>query len=426
MPRPDCQVVSLDMNHLPSVRKGEVPLGHPGLSYWTLYVGDLLEPIPLMDRFLHDEVAVGGKAKGTSKTYAQSLSPLAKYMTHFGQSFVEVAKSFDAYLIWRRKLIRATKGRGDKYGASAKTINAELEVIARLYDYGMRRAEQGEVDPTLRIDPEVRDLIIEVIPEGARLRAARYNRRDGGRVVRCRYAVRVGAVGADDDRRRRSERPKAATDEEFLAVLEACRSARDLFAFSLMRSPGLRASGVSTLKRDRIHVVSNWSTLPRNVAGFCEVDEKLGPHVHISPVLDHPAGDSVKSYDGGTRVIPIGPGVQALYFAWLEERATIREARLSPWLLVTLPGSPKVGPGQPVSADALRQRLSQMCETAGIRELTPHMLRHSAGEAMADAGVPVDTAQKVLGHLSLKSTAVYFSPSSAAITDAVLKTEGTP
>jgi type 1 fimbriae regulatory protein FimB len=51
----------------------------------------------------------------------------------------------------------------------------------------------------------------------------------------------------------------------------------------------------------------------------------------------------------------------------------------------------------------------QLCETAGIPEdkRHPHVLKHSLGTHMANAGLPVQVIQHRLGHRNISSTMVY-------------------
>ena len=51
--------------------------------------------------------------------------------------------------------------------------------------------------------------------------------------------------------------------------------------------------------------------------------------------------------------------------------------------------------------------------------MTPHMLRHAVGSAMADAGVGIDVVQSVLGHVSILSTQVYLHPNDDRMREAV-------
>jgi integrase len=53
------------------------------------------------------------------------------------------------------------------------------------------------------------------------------------------------------------------------------------------------------------------------------------------------------------------------------------------------------------------------CQRAGIKGVTPHTLRHTAGTLMALAGVDLFLIAKVLGHSVQKTTELYahFQPS---------------
>ena len=51
--------------------------------------------------------------------------------------------------------------------------------------------------------------------------------------------------------------------------------------------------------------------------------------------------------------------------------------------------------------------------------MSPHTLRHSFGENLVDAGVPLDRVAQLLGHSSLNTTRIYTMPSRADLQDAV-------
>lgn len=56
----------------------------------------------------------------------------------------------------------------------------------------------------------------------------------------------------------------------------------------------------------------------------------------------------------------------------------------------------------------MRQQLKEACRAAGVPEVTPHDLRRTAATLMALAGVPIDVAQRVLGHESYQTTQKHY------------------
>jgi len=56
----------------------------------------------------------------------------------------------------------------------------------------------------------------------------------------------------------------------------------------------------------------------------------------------------------------------------------------------------------------MREELSEACKDAKIPKVTPHDLRRTAGTLMAEAGVPQDVIQTVLGHQSYQTTRQFY------------------
>ncbi|MCC7358729.1 MAG: tyrosine-type recombinase/integrase [Anaerolineales bacterium] len=61
---------------------------------------------------------------------------------------------------------------------------------------------------------------------------------------------------------------------------------------------------------------------------------------------------------------------------------------------------------EPVEKDLLRSRIRSAGERAGVK-VSPHMLRHTFGTQLVNAGCPVTSIQKLLGHRDLSSTLIY-------------------
>jgi len=56
---------------------------------------------------------------------------------------------------------------------------------------------------------------------------------------------------------------------------------------------------------------------------------------------------------------------------------------------------------------------------ASIERISPHMLRHTFGKNLVDAGVPLHRAATLLGHTSLNTTRIYTVASRADLQDVV-------
>lgn len=69
--------------------------------------------------------------------------------------------------------------------------------------------------------------------------------------------------------------------------------------------------------------------------------------------------------------------------------------------------------GGPLDPSKLLRRFKDALDTAGVRRVRFHDLRHTFGTRMAGAGVPLRTLQEWLGHRDYKTTLVYadYSPS---------------
>ncbi len=71
---------------------------------------------------------------------------------------------------------------------------------------------------------------------------------------------------------------------------------------------------------------------------------------------------------------------------------------------------------QPVT---LGKHMALACERAGLRKVTPHVLRHSYASQLAMKGVPIVVIQQLLGHTDIKITMRYAHLSQARLNDVV-------
>ena len=85
--------------------------------------------------------------------------------------------------------------------------------------------------------------------------------------------------------------------------------------------------------------------------------------------------------------------------------------------------------GGPMSRSQFYRVFKSLCEKAGIPEdrRHPHVLKHSLGSHMANAGMPVQVIQHRLGHRNISSTMIYVQMSNIYVDrafDAVLSSGG--
>jgi integrase len=185
--------------------------------------------------------------------------------------------------------------------------------------------------------------------------------------------------------------PEAFTAEQSRAVLGCCRRPRELFMVRLMLDTGLRIGEALGLRREDMHMLSD----SRSVG--CAV---VGPHVHVRHRAN-PNGALAKSRF--PRSVPASEAVLAAYADYQFERARVPGGDESDMVFVNLYHEPLGAPMVYRAAKGFFDRLSAECGF-GVR---PHMCRHTAATNWVRAGVDIDVVQRLLGHASVASTAVY-------------------
>ncbi len=159
----------------------------------------------------------------------------------------------------------------------------------------------------------------------------------------------------------------------------------------LMHDTGLRIGEAFGLRREDVHLLSDSRRLG------CTV---VGPHVHVRHRAN-PNGALAKSRF--PRTVPVSAAVLVAYSDYQFERAEILGIDDSDMVLVNLYHDPLGAPMVYRAAKRFFERLADECGFA----VRPHMLRHSAATNWVRAGVDLDVVQRLLGHVSPASTAVY-------------------
>lgn len=162
--------------------------------------------------------------------------------------------------------------------------------------------------------------------------------------------------------------PRDLSDEDLQRVWAVIGSARDRAWFALMVRGGLRVGEVVGLK----------------------LDDLLA-----SPVGEHPARLRVLGKGGKERIILLAADAYALLQAWLDERAS--DPQPSVFLNERR---------QPLSVSGVEWVLHQYGQQVGLH-LTPHQLRHTYARQLTEAGMPITSLGKLMGHAQITTTQIY-------------------
>lgn len=356
-----------------------------GRGLWTV-IDEQYRPVPEAASFLEHLRFGRDAAEGTCRMYAGELALYLEWCRSTDRDLVRGASELSRFVHHLRTVPVSRPGRGQGRPRGAKRINHILSVVREFYKHSAaNRTVDPEVLACLYEVADDRHLPAELRPEGSGIA---YH-------ARPRHALRQP----------RQARVSRATEAEWEAMLGACRSWRDRFLLVLLWSTGLRIGEALGLRRSDLHFSDGSSDLG------CQV---TGPHLHVVH-RDNVNGASAKSRND--RHVPANRWVLAYYGRYLAEREGCPVAEACDFVFVNLFRQPLGAPMRPGAAEELFGSLSAR---AGLpRRVTPHMLRHAAGSAMADAGVGIDVVQRVLGQASILSTQVYLHPSDDRLRHAV-------
>ncbi|MEU9567696.1 tyrosine-type recombinase/integrase [Streptomyces sp. NPDC048161] len=182
------------------------------------------------------------------------------------------------------------------------------------------------------------------------------------------------------------------SDEEVLALLRACRTARDRLIVLLMARAGLRRGEAAGLRREDIHFLVDARYLGCSVPGS---------HLHVVR-RDNGSGAWAKSRR--SRAVPVDFLLVQAFDQYAVERARCAEAVLGDVVLVNLARPPVGAPMKPGAVNELLVRLSARARLE--RVVHPHASRHAFATNVVEAGGAIDEVQKLLGHASVISTQV--------------------
>lgn len=368
-----------------------------GARYWTVLDGDLAV-VSEADSFLRHVRFGRDGSELTTRSYAGGIALFLRWCGRTGRHWHAGVEQLGLFITWLRHAGPATSGvdvisgghvlAGPGAGPvrSARRINGVLTAVRGFVTHAVTTGQApARLMPLIYELADDRDL-----PASAR-------GEDEGRMMwRMRARHRLHEPEPVVDR---------ASDEEIVALLRACRSARDRLIVLLMARGGLRRGELCGLRRSDVHLLANSRMLG------CEVQRA---HLHVVRRAN-PNGAWAKSRR--QRWVPLDFLVVRGLDGYEFERLAVPRAGESDFLLVNLFREPV---GAPMRPDAINELMSACSRRAGLdRAIRPHQLRHAFGSNLADTGSGLDEIAELLGHTAMSSSQVYLHPDPTRLRDAV-------
>ncbi len=366
-----------------------------GVRYWTVLDEDLVV-VPEADAFLRHLRLGRDCSELTTRSYAGGVALFLGWCAGSGRHWHVGVEQLGLFILWLRHSgpvdgstggAVVVAGPGRRPARGPRRINAVLTGVRGFVVHAVTSGTApGRLLPLIYELASDRDL-----PEQAR-------GEDSALAWRMRARHRLHEPDAGVDR---------ASDEEVVALVAACRSARDRLMVLLMARAGLRRGELCGLRRSDAHLLAGSQLLG------CGVPRA---HLHVQR-RDNSNGAWAKSRRG--RVVPLDSLVVQAVDAYIVERLTVPVAAGSDFLLVNLFRPPLGGPMPPAAVNAL---VTAAGRRAGLRRrIAPHQLRHAFGSNLADAGGSLDEIAALLGHASVSSSQVYLHPDPVRLRDAVAR-----
>jgi len=368
-----------------------------GARYWTVLDEDLAV-VPVADGFLRQVRFGRDGAESTTKSYAHSIALFLRWCARTGRTWQAGAGQLGLFMTWLAHAGPAASGAGgvsegmvlagpgSTPARGARRVNGVLTAVRGMVVHAVAAGQAGgDLVALLYEVADDRDL-----PDAAR-------GEDGRMSWRMRARHRVHEPQAPVGR---------ASDEQIVALLGACLSARDRLIVLLLARAGLRRGELCGLRRGDVHLLADSQPLG------CEIARA---HLHVVRRDDNPNGAWAKSRR--QRVVPLDFLTVRASDTYALERMTVCGAAGSDFLLVNLFRAPV---GAPMRPGAIGDLLAAASRRAGLATaVTPHQLRHAFGSNAADAGCGIDVVADLLGHASVSSSQVYLHPDQGRLRAAV-------
>jgi len=320
---------------------------------WTVLDG-CGEPVGEVEAFLAHLQALD-RSPTTLRTYATSLKLWLQFLEPLGVAVDEATvENVSRFVGWLRApaenvaVLDVGTGR-----CCAATVNRHLAALFSFYDF---RARGGVVLAQSLVD---------------------WRRTNRGGYRPFLHHVTAGRATATRPLRLRQPRrlPRTLTDEQVLALVEACEHLRDRFLLVLLAETGMRIGQALGLRH----------------ADFVSHRKE----VRIVPRRDNANGARAKTLEEHT--IPISSGLVRLYSGYMFEEYGDCD---SDYVFVNLFAQPY---GRPLTYQGVHQLVRRLRARTGIW-FTLHMLRHSRATNLLRHGVGVDVVARLLTHRSSSTT----------------------
>jgi integrase/recombinase XerD len=371
-----------------------------GQRYWTVLDEDL-QVVGVADAFLRYQRFGRDGAESTTKAYAHAIALFLRWCARTGRSWQGGVEQFALFMTWLAHAGPLASGADVGTGPGLGVVLAGPGAVSARCPSrinGVLTAVRGMVVHAVSAGHGAAGLVAllyEVaddrdLPEQARGEDGRMAWR-----MRARHRLREPETTVD-----------RASDEQIVALLRACRSARDRLIVLLMARAGLRRGEVCGLRRGDVHLLVDSRRLG------CEVARA---HLHVVRREDNPNGAWAKSRR--QRVVPLDFLVVQAFDTYEFERMRVPAARDSDFVLVNLfRGSI----GAPMRPEAVGELMAAASRRAGLASpVRPHQLRHACGSNVADAGAGIDVVADLLGHANISSSQVYVHPELSRLRAAV-------
>jgi integrase/recombinase XerD len=280
-----------------------------GVRYWTV-VDEELRPVPVADAFLRHVRFGRDSAESTTKSYAGAVALYLMWCGLVGLDWRTAAERMGSFVLWLRHASSrgcrddgsvVVAGPGARAVRGPRRINAVLAAVRGFLAFAVDAGEAPVA--VLRQLYELADS--RSLPAEARGEDGAWRLR-----MRARHRVQVP-----------TDRVERASDDEAVALLRACRSARDRLLVLLLCRAGLRRSEAVGLRREDIHFLVDSSGLGCSFPGS---------HLHIIR-RDNVNGAWAKSRH--SRVVPVDRLVVQAHDQYVLERASVPAAAGSDYVL---------------------------------------------------------------------------------------------